>query len=52
MISFDRLGLSTPDVLEAVDCILAKKVGYVRLINRHCVRRELIVKDYHDLSAL
>ena len=36
MISFDRLALSTPNVPEAVDCILAKKVGYVRLVDAVC----------------
>ena len=36
MISFDRLGLSTLDVPEAVDCILAKKVGYVRVMDIVC----------------
>ena len=36
MISFDRLGLSTPDVLEAVDYILSKKVGYVLLVDVVC----------------
>ena len=36
MISFDRLGLSSPDVPEAVDCILAKKVGYVLLVDVVC----------------
>ena len=36
MISFDRLGLSNLDVPEAVDCILAKKVGNVRLMDAVC----------------
>ena len=36
MISFDRFGLSTLDVPEAVDCILANKVGYVPLMDVVC----------------
>ena len=41
MISFDQLGLSTPDVPEAVDCILAKKVGYVLLVDVVCEENSL-----------
>ena len=36
MFSFDRLGLSTLDVPEAVDCILANKVGNVPLMDVVC----------------